>query len=237
VNSILCTICARGGSKEVKNKALKKIFNKPLISYTIRQAVKSKIFDNIVLSTDSKKIQKIGKSYGAKSWFLRPRNLSTDQSPKLKAIKHAHFSAEKFFGRKYDICVDLDITSPLRSINDIKNAFKKFRKSKCNNLFSVTKANRNPYFNIIEVKQKRVQIVKKNNNKVFSRQKAPQVYELNASIYIFKRNFLLKKNSIINNSSCLFHMPRERSIDIDDNLDLYLVKKLLKNDKKLFSKV
>ena len=67
--SILCTICARGGSKELKNKALKKIFNKPLISYTIRQAIKSKTFDEIVLSTDSKKIQRAGKKYGVRSWM------------------------------------------------------------------------------------------------------------------------------------------------------------------------
>ena len=72
--SVLCTICARGGSKELKNKALKKVFNKPLISYTIRQAIKSKTFDNIVLSTRLKKIQRAGKKYGAKSWFLRPKN-------------------------------------------------------------------------------------------------------------------------------------------------------------------
>ena len=73
---ILCTICARGGSKGIKNKALKLINKKPLIYYTINQAVKSKIFDEVVVSTDSKKIQKISKFYGAQSWFLRSKNLS-----------------------------------------------------------------------------------------------------------------------------------------------------------------
>ena len=71
--TIICTICARGGSKGLSNKALRKINKKPLISYTIRQAIKSNVFDEIVVSTDSKKIQKIAKYYGAKSWFLRPK--------------------------------------------------------------------------------------------------------------------------------------------------------------------
>ena len=118
--TILCIICSRGGSKEVKNKALRKFFNKPLIAYTIRQAIKAKIFDKIILSTDSKKIQKIGKYYGAASWFLRPKNLALDNSPKLEVIKHSHALAEKHYGKKFQICVDLDITSPLRSIKDIK---------------------------------------------------------------------------------------------------------------------
>ena len=68
--NILCIICARGSSKGLfSNKALRKINNKPLISYTIRQAIKSKIFSEIIVSTDSKKIQNISKNYGAKSWF------------------------------------------------------------------------------------------------------------------------------------------------------------------------
>ena len=120
---------------------------------------------------------------------------------------------------------------------DIKNAFKKFQVSECDNLFSVTKANKNPYFNVIELNNKKIQIVKKSKNKIFSRQVAPKVYDMNASIYIFKRDFLLKKNDIINKKTKIFIMPRERSIDIDDRFDLYLVKYLLKNEKKLFRQI
>ena len=83
---ILCTVCMRSGSKGVKNKNLKIINKKPLMYYTISQAIKSKIFDNIVVSTNSKKILKKAKSYGADGWFLRPKKLSSDYSPKVPAI-------------------------------------------------------------------------------------------------------------------------------------------------------
>ena len=84
--NILCTICARAGSKGIKNKNIKLLNGKPLIYYTIQQAVKSKIFKNIVVSTDSK-IQKISIKFGASSWFLRQANLSGDNISKIKVIR------------------------------------------------------------------------------------------------------------------------------------------------------
>ena len=87
----------RGGSKGLKNKTLKRINGKPLIYYTIKQAIQSKLFDQIVVSTDSKKIQKTAKYYGAKSWFLRPKKFSHDFSSKLTAVRHALVESEKIF--------------------------------------------------------------------------------------------------------------------------------------------
>ena len=98
--NILCTICARGGSKGVTNKALRKINDKPLIGITIKQALLSKLFDEVVVSTDSKKIQKIAIKNGAKSWFLRSKSLSNDYSPKIPAIRDALLKSEaKFKGK------------------------------------------------------------------------------------------------------------------------------------------
>ena len=90
----------RGGSRGVKNKNIKLINNRPLLYYTIKQAIKSKIFDHIVVSTDSKKILKIAKSYGADDWFLRPKKLSLNTSPKIPVIRHALFQAEKYYNSK-----------------------------------------------------------------------------------------------------------------------------------------
>ena len=140
MNSILCTICMRGGSQGVKNKHTKLINGKPLMYYTIKQAIKSKIFDHIVVSTDSKKILKIAKSYGADGWFLRPKKLALNTSPKVPAIKHALVQAEKFYNKKFETIVELEATSPLRKIEDILKAYKFFVKKKANMLITGCKS-------------------------------------------------------------------------------------------------
>ena len=101
-------------------------------------------------------------------------------------------------------------------------------------MFSVTEAKKNPYFNMVEKRKKTFALSKQFKGPFFSRQKTPKVFEMNASIYIFTRNFLVKNKKLFNNKTSIFEMPRERSIDIDDFLDLKLVKYLIKNDKKLF---
>ena len=228
--NVLCTICARGGSKGLTNKALRKINNQPLISYTIKQAVNSKVFDEIVVSTDSKKIQKIAKKYGAKSWFLRPKQFSQDNSSKLLAVRNALIESEKYFKKNFQICMDLDITAPLRNISDIKNSLKIFKKKKSGNLITGCESKKNPYFNMVEVTKKKVSLVKKLNKNIVSRQQAPKVYEMNASIYFWKRNYLLKNKSLFGRNIGIYEMPRDRSIDIDDHLDLKIVKHLLKDN-------
>ena len=122
---ILCTICARGKSKGLKNKNIKKIKDKSLSLYSIEQARKSKIFDKIIFSTDSKSILNLVKhkvDYAIK----RPSRLASDKAAKIPAIQHALLESEKYFEKQFDVIMDLDVTSPLRSIRDIKNSCKKF---------------------------------------------------------------------------------------------------------------
>lgn len=231
--NVLCTICARGGSKTIKNKALKKINKKHLIEITIKQALLSKIFDEVVVSTDSKKIRKKAIKCGAKSWFLRPKKLSSDRAPKIPAIRHAFKMSEKFFKKQFDVCVDLDVTSPLRSVKDIKDSFNMFKRKKIfNNLFTVNKSRRNPYFNMVELKNSKVRYVKNGLNQINSRQQSPAVYDLNASIYIWKRSHLLKSNKLVNSKTGIFVMPESRSIDIDHYLDLKIVRSLFNRKNK-----
>ena len=148
--NILCTICARKGSKGLKNKNIANLKGKPLVLHTLDQAKKLKFLKDIVVSTDSKIIQKIvGNNY---SWFLRPVKISGSKSSKIEVIRHAIIQAEKKNNYKYDLIIDLDVTSPLRTIGDITNSFKQFKKKKINNLFSVSEPRKNPYFNIIEYK-------------------------------------------------------------------------------------
>tara|TARA_B100000965_G_C19494794_1_gene714719 strand:+ start:430 stop:1119 length:690 start_codon:yes stop_codon:yes gene_type:complete len=224
----------RGGSKEIVNKNIRNIGGKPLMSYSISQAIKSKLFDLVMVSTDSKKIFKCAKKYGATGWFLRPKKLATDDSVKLLAIRHALVESEKFTNSKFDVVFNLHVTAPLRNINDIKKAYRQFLREKSNKLISVTPCKRNPYFNMVEKVNNKVQIVKKAKKKIGRRQDAPIVYDMNASIYIWRREELLNLKSKYDNKTSLYIMPAERSIDIDSTFDWKLVENILKkrNEKK-----
>ena len=223
---ILCTICARGGSKGLKNKNTINFKGKPLLLHTLKQAKNIKFFNNIVVSTDSKKIQKIaGKKY---AWFLRSKKLSDNKTSKILAIRHAIKLSEKKYKCKYDIIFDLDVTSPLRIKNDVIKAFKEFKVKKLNNLFSVSLPRKNPYFNIVEKKSNYSFAPVKKIANIFSRQVAPKVYEMNAAIYIWKRETIFGKTPLFNKKSGIFIMPRSRSFDIDDKLDFRIVKFLTK---------
>ena len=220
----------RGGSKGVNNKCLKKINGKPLLEYTIKQAKRIDIIDNIVISTDSKKIINLSANYGIKNFFIRPKYLSRDNSPKIPVIRDAVLRSEKFFNKKFDIIIDLDVSSPLRSIEDIKNAYNKFLSSESDILFTVNKSKKNPYFNMVEIKNNKVNLIKKNNF-VTRRQDAPDVFDVNSSIYIWKRKTIINNDTLFTKKTSIFEMPEERSIDIDTIFDFKLVEFLLKKNK------
>jgi CMP-N,N'-diacetyllegionaminic acid synthase len=237
----------RSGSQGLKGKNIKLINGKPLMYFTIKQAIKSKIFDNIVVSTDTKKVLVRAKSYGAEGWFIRPKRLASNTCSKILVIKHTLREAEKFYNKKFKFIVDLDVTSPLRKVEDIINAYKTFIKNKGDVLITGTKSKKNPYFNVVERVNNKVKKVKKLKKKIFRRQDAPVTYDMNASIYIYRRKILI--NSKINSKTViealehgskdkaiLYEMPASRSIDIDSEYDFRLVEFLLKN-KKLTSKI
>jgi len=218
----------RSGSKGLKNKNMKLINKKPLMYYTINQAIKSRLFNNIVISTNSKKILKKAKYYGAEGWFLRPKRLSSDHSPKVPAIRHALFEAEKHYKKKFDIIIDLDVSSPLRKINDILNAYKHFIKKKADILITGCRSRKNPYFNMVEINKNRLQRVKMLRKKIYRRQDAPQTYDCNASIYIWKKKALINFKTFYKAKTVFYEMPESRSWDIDTKFDYKIVQYLLK---------
>lgn len=228
---LLCTICARSGSKGVKNKNLKKINGIELVVRAIRQAKSIKQIEDIIISTDSDKIEKLAKKNGAISIGLRMKSLSGDRVPKIKVIRDALLRTEKKLNKKYDFIIDLDVSSPLRHLSDIKKAIKIFNQNNSDNLLTVCSARKNPYFNMLEYSKngliRKVKILKK---VISSRQEAPKVYEMNASFYIWKRKILFSNKPFYRKKTTLFEMPFERSLDIDSNIDFKIVKYLL-NDK------
>ena len=229
--NILCTICARSNSKGVKNKNIMNLCGKPLIAYTIEQVFRWGRPRRVVVSTDSKKIRKIAKRFKAEAPFLRPARLSGNRSPKIPAIKHALIESEKIFNEKYDIVVDLDPTSPVRNTRDLENCLKEFLKYKPKTLVSVVRSRKNPYFNMVEnTKTGRAKLCKRKKISASRRQDAPAVYSLNASIYFYDRDYLLKtkNNSPITDNSRLYHMAEISGWDIDTDKDFKFIEYIVK---------
>ena len=226
--NILCTICARSGSKGVPKKNIKPLLGKPLIGYTIEQALSSKLFSEIVVSTDSKEISKQAINFGAKCWFLRPKELSGDSAPKLPVIRHALENAEIKYKKKYDVIVDLDVSSPIRSIKDIKESFLYFKKGNYDNLITGCPARTNPYFNMVEIIKGTAQLSKEMNIQPERRQSAPEVFDMNASIYIWKRKVLLDNKTLFTGNTGFYEMDEETSYDIDSMLDWDIVEMIMK---------
>ncbi|MDD2384940.1 MAG: acylneuraminate cytidylyltransferase family protein [Sulfurospirillaceae bacterium] len=230
MSNILCTICARGGSKGVKNKNIKELNGKPLITYTIEQAKTSGLFEHIVISTDSDEIANVAKQYGAEVFFKRSPEMASDTAGKLDVIKDAFKRSEEYYNKTFDYLIDLDATAPLRSIEDIINSFNQFKENENDNLITAMPSRRSPYFNLVEQdKDGKVYLSKKFDSAIVRRQDAPKSYDMNASIYIWKRDVILNKNSLFLEKTGLYVMPEERSIDIDNELDFKFVEFLMRN--------
>jgi CMP-N,N'-diacetyllegionaminic acid synthase len=228
---ILCTICARGGSKGVKNKNIKPINGKPLIAYTIEQAKESNLFEHIVISTDSNEIADISLEYGAEVFFKRSAEMASDTAGKLDVIRDAFIRSEEYYNTKFDYLIDLDATAPLREVYDILNSYKQFIDNNNDNLITAMPSRRSPYFNLIEVdRDGKISLSKSLDSSILRRQDAPKSYDMNASIYIWRRDTILNKSSIFLENTGLYIMPEERSIDIDTELDYKFVEFLMKEN-------
>ena len=229
--SILVIIAARGGSKGLKNKNIKLLMGKPLIAHTILQAKKWGRATTIVCSTDSKKIAKLSERYGADVPFMRPKYLAGDKVAKTEVLRHALIKCENIYNKVYDIIVDLDVTSPIRKISDLDKCLRLFKKRRPKTLFSVTRSRRNPYFNMVEERRGgRVSLCKTAGKRVFARQDAPPVYDMNASIYFYSRKYLIdiKDSTAISDNSCIYVMDEISRFDIDSVLDFKFIEFLMK---------
>lgn len=222
--SRLCTICARGGSKGVKNKNIRFLLDKPLIAYSIHQAKQSNLFDYISISSDSEEILEVAHKYGADILINRPSELAEDTSAKTPAIRHCVSETERLTGRTFPIIVDLDATSPLRTVQDLHDAMEYFEREDASNLITGMPSRRSPYFNLVELNENgSVQLSKQLDVPIVRRQDSPRCFDMNASIYIWKREVLFNYDTLFLPDTILYEMPEERSIDIDNEIDFKLV--------------
>jgi N-acylneuraminate cytidylyltransferase/CMP-N,N'-diacetyllegionaminic acid synthase len=225
----VCTICARGGSRGVPNKNIRVIAGRPLIAHSVVQAKLSGLFQVIAVSSDSQEIRDCGREAGADMLIERPPDMATDVAAKVPAIVHCATTAEQMSGTRFDVVVDLDATAPLRSVEDIRGAVALLEKSDADNVITGARARRSPYFNMVERRDDgRVSLSKALSKPIVRRQDAPQCFDMNASIYVWRRDYLLEQaGATIGANTLLFEMPEERSIDIDSELDFRIVQLLL----------
>jgi CMP-N,N'-diacetyllegionaminic acid synthase len=223
--AIICTICARRGSKGVPGKNSRSLLGKPLIAYSIEQALQTGIFDQVYVSTDCSEIAKIAQEFGAVVPFMRPPELANDEAPKIPVIQHLVDFIESQ-GNIVDTIIDLDPTSPLREIEDIKKVCS-LLKDDIEVVITGYLSNKNPYFNMVEYNEKGFVELSKSSSKLYaSRQTSPPVYGMNGSIYAWKRN-TLGKGIWDNKKIAFYEMPLERSVDIDSYVDWKLVELLM----------
>lgn len=199
MNKFLGIITARGGSKGISEKNIKKLGGKPLIAYTIENALKSGVFDRVILSTDDKKIAKIGRKYGADVPFIRPRELARDTTPTLPVLLHAVRWLKEKESYISDYIMILQPTSPFRQPFHIQEAAKLLMRSGADSVLGVSeipesfnparamKIDKNGLLKLWSNKPVR--------NRISRRQNLPRAFYNTCMIYLFKTKFLFNKNS------------------------------------------
>lgn len=232
---VLITICARGGSKGIPGKNIRPLCGKPLIGYTIdvaRQFAAKYTDTQIELSTDSPQIKSVAAELGLDSNYTRPESLAGDTAGKIDAIADILRFCETRDSIRYDYILDMDVTSPLRNLTDLEDAFKIIEAdANAINLFSVSPASRNPYFNMVERKENGYFERIKSLGDILSRQAAPKVYDLNASFYFYRREFFdLGYRGAITDRSLIYEVPHT-CFDLDHPIDFEIISFLLENNR------
>jgi len=225
----LCTICARGGSKGVPGKNLRALLGKPLIAHTIEQAHACGLFAAIAVSSDSEAILEASRRSGADVLVRRPPELASDTAAKVPAIRHCLETAERELGRSFPIFVDLDATSPLRLPQDIVEAVRLLEERGASSVITGAPARHSPYFNLVELDAHGVpRLSKELERPIERRQDAPLCYDMNGSVYVWRRDVFLGDSAVFYDDTAFFEMPPERSVDIDSELDFQIVEMLMR---------
>lgn len=224
----ICTITVRAGSKGVPGKNLRMVAGRPMFGHSVAQAAATGLFDEIVVSSDSEQILALAPQFGATGVVRRPTEMATDTAGKVPAIAHAVSSTEQRTGQTFEVCVDLDATSPLRTVDDIRTAVRMFEESDAESLITGAEARRNPYFNLVEEQRDgTVAVSKQPDDAVLRRQDAPRCFDMNGSIYVWRRESLLEDQVVFLPSTILYEMPADRSIDVDSEFDFRIVEWLM----------
>ena len=222
----ICIIPARAGSKSVPNKNIRLIAGKPLIYYTIKSALESKLFSHVFVSTEDKKTASIAKKYGAEVPFMRPRNLATDKTPQEQVLLHAVKKLNSL-GIDFEIFVYRDCTVPFIDSSDMHGAIELLKKSDCYSTCASIKAHPNPYFGMWEPNKEGFLKISKTTDKVISRrQDAPIVYTIDG-LFVFWTKKFLKTRKCLTSKMLPYEISREHSHMIDFPFDFKVAESLI----------
>ena len=222
----LAVIPARGGSKGVPNKNIKELCGKELVTYTIKAALDSKIFDKVLVSTDSETIMDIAKKNGADTPFVRPSRLSGDYISSDEVIKHAiEFYEGK--GELYTEVCKLQPTSPLRDMYHIREAYDLFKEKEADFVVSVCECEHSPLWTGIVGSDLSMDDFIKDEIKMSCRQKLSTYYRLNGAIYFAKVEAFKREQSFFGKNGYAYLMRQEDSIDIDSELDFKMAEYMM----------
>ncbi len=232
--NITCVIGARGGSKGLAGKNIRPLLGKPLIAWTVEQALACPEINRVVVSTDSPDIAKAAVAAGAEAPFYRPEHLANDHAGKWEVWQHALEACDAHYDKPVDLYVDLDCTSPLRDVEDISAAIQQYQESSVDAVFSVCEARKNPYFNMLEIEDGSLRICKKLPAPIVRRQDAPAVYEHVASVYVLDPAYLRSGTGLLSGKTEGYDIGADKSLDVDSEFDFtlieYLMRKKLEKD-------
>lgn len=223
---ILAVIPARGGSKGIPRKNIMDFCGKPLISYSIEAARKSKYIDYVLVSTDDEEIGGISLRFGAKVPFLRPEEIANDTAKSIDVVLHG-LGFLKELGENFDYVVLLQPTSPLRTCQDIDAALESLIDIERDSLVSVCKVEENPVL-MRTIEDNKLKPIMDFREEDLRRQNLPEFYIFNGALYINAVNTLLKEKSFIIEDTIPFVMEKYKSVDIDSMIDVKLAELVLK---------
>ena len=224
--NMIAIIPARSGSKGVEDKNIRELCGKPLMAYTIEAAIKSGMFAEVMVSTDSEKYAEIAKKYGAKVPFLRNQETASDTASSWDVVYEV-LKRYEVMGKEYEFFMLLQPTSPLRNENDIQGAVFEFKKKNANTIVSVCETEHSPiYANVLPDSLSMDDFF--GNYKWARRQDLPKYYRLNGAIYMSNTAFFMKYMDIYKDKCFAYIMDNTRSIDIDTELDYLYTETILK---------
>ena len=232
--NIVGIIPARGGSKRLPLKNIKELAGKPLITYTIEEALKSKTLDRIIVSTDHDEIARISKEWGAEVPFKRPAHLALDTTHAPPIIRHTVKYLEETEDYVVDIVVILPPTSPLRKSEHIEEAIKKILKTDVDSVMSVCEAVFPPWWMVKLKENGLLEPFIKSEIDYFclESQELPKVYQPNGAIYVTKSDVLFEQGVIIGKRNAPIFMDDESSLDIDTLTDFKLAELIMEGREK-----